>query len=743
MAAPKEPVVRFQLPTSSSVLLSALEWGEVMVVKDTVTYFGRNAGSGAVRDLFLPDRQMVRGTLVLLPLLFRCRPLGCVYLLAPWDIHAALGKAALQEAAALLASGTFKALLAGGPLQQQWYAQVLSEGPMPAPAPPALPAPSSAGAAVAAELVAAQGQAAAAAEAAAVSAAAMAPVGLPVSGHACGSFPELVLWPELLDIKDDLARSRHTAVYTAEHASSVLAVKLFRVSSSMDHGHTPGGHAPGSAGVGGAAAGLGGVFGSGSGGSGSSGNVLRETELEAVLSLQYRLCSVSHPHVLQHVAVYPHVYEVVHRRSSREPPDVYLTSMLPRKERHHRCAALVTEYAAGGCLRDAVNRGALHVPTAAALHAAAAAAGLGPVPDMLSLGHSQLAVLLSQLEQQLPLPTAVPQMPMRLSHEASHSSAPLPAALGGLLGVAPPGLGHVAAGAGISAGLPTATGGLPGKRRSHEAVAADALREPHMPLLRSLLLQIALGMQHLHANGIVHGELRLDNVMVAGQLPSTMSLLQQQQEQQRHEQQQQQQPAQQQEQHAGPQQADVVGCVSGLNGIVAQHEAGSNAAHFESSRSSSASSAAGQRGSGDSFSLKLKDIGLCTIGWSNRQVTMRKLAGRPRLQAVSWLAPECFRGDGLSKHSDVYAFGILMWELYTGQVAFNDLVTGSAKVLQTIISDGVRPQFPDNAPSWYVTLASRCWSGTAKSRPSFRRIVAQLHALEKPLLVSAMPSALE
>jgi hypothetical protein len=43
------------------VLLSALEWGEVMVVKDTVTYFGRSAqgGSSAVRDLFLPDRPMV------------------------------------------------------------------------------------------------------------------------------------------------------------------------------------------------------------------------------------------------------------------------------------------------------------------------------------------------------------------------------------------------------------------------------------------------------------------------------------------------------------------------------------------------------------------------------------------------------------------------------------------------------------------------------------------------------------
>lgn len=56
-----QPVSCFTLPTSNSVLLSALEWGEVMVVKDTVTYFGRNAagGSSAVRDLFLPDRPMV------------------------------------------------------------------------------------------------------------------------------------------------------------------------------------------------------------------------------------------------------------------------------------------------------------------------------------------------------------------------------------------------------------------------------------------------------------------------------------------------------------------------------------------------------------------------------------------------------------------------------------------------------------------------------------------------------------
>ena len=54
------------------------------------------------------------------------------------------------------------------------------------------------------------------------------------------------------------------------------------------------------------------------------------------------------------------------------------------------------------------------------------------------------------------------------------------------------------------------------------------------------------------------------------------------------------------------------------------------------------------------------------------QVVVRKLAYRPRLQGVGWLAPECFRGDGLSKHTDVYAFGILMWELYTSKVGSLD-----------------------------------------------------------------------
>ena len=102
-------------------------------------------------------------------------------------------------------------------------------------------------------------------------------------------------------------------VYTAEYGGHLLALKLFRYSTSMDyaagaahpnqlHGGPGGGAA--------AAAGISNLLGHHGTSSSSGGNVANEAELEAVLSLQYRLCNLSHQHLLQHVAVYPRVYEV-------------------------------------------------------------------------------------------------------------------------------------------------------------------------------------------------------------------------------------------------------------------------------------------------------------------------------------------------------------------------------------------------------------------------------------------------
>lgn len=322
---------------------------------------------------------------------------------------------------------------------------------------------------------------------------------------------------------------------------------------------------------------------------------------------------------------------------------MYLATMLPRKERNHRCAALISEYTPGGCLRDAVNRGQAHVPTATALQAAAAALGWPGQVDVGSLSPGQLQELLGQVVQQLPL-VQQPMAPPRSSLES--------AAAQGMAGTAP--LARLQQSGVVSAASATLSPAAAGRGAAQDL---QHLRQPHMPLLHQMLLHIALGMQHLHAHGIVHGELRLDNVMISGALPSTISLMQQQQQQAGAAV----RPAAAADtsQHAAAA-GDVPPAPGAANGVSGGGAAAVSEAELpvranssfgsystggvpegglgSSSGSqvppaSSASAAAGRvDGSGGGaysggssssnggFVLKLKDIGLCTLGYNSRQV---------------------------------------------------------------------------------------------------------------------------
>eukprot|EP01025_Chloroclados_australasicus_P031072 TRINITY_DN3136_c1_g1_i4.p1 TRINITY_DN3136_c1_g1~~TRINITY_DN3136_c1_g1_i4.p1 ORF type:complete len:1377 (-),score=137.85 TRINITY_DN3136_c1_g1_i4:366-4496(-) len=102
-----------------------------------------------------------------------------------------------------------------------------------------------------------------------------------------------------------------------------------------------------------------------------------------------------------------------------------------------------------------------------------------------------------------------------------------------------------------------------------------------------------------------------------------------------------------------------------------------------------------------------------------------------------WQAPEVIKGGRYTKQSDVYAFGIIMWEVMTAQPPWGEDVNFFA-VMQSIIEQDARPVVEDDlimGANWagledYQRLMQNCWDTDPKKRPSFSDIAKTLKILQ-------------
>ena len=98
---------------------------------------------------------------------------------------------------------------------------------------------------------------------------------------------------------------------------------------------------------------------------------------------------------------------------------------------------------------------------------------------------------------------------------------------------------------------------------------------------------------------------------------------------------------------------------------------------------------------------------------------------------VRWMPPESISSDVFSSASDVWAFGVLIWELFTyGALPFRALPNNQvvAKVSQHL---AVLPQ-PDKCPEDVFLVMSSCWAGQPGSRPNFLELHQHLFDLIDP-----------
>ncbi|KAF6364452.1 fyn related Src family tyrosine kinase [Rhinolophus ferrumequinum] len=91
---------------------------------------------------------------------------------------------------------------------------------------------------------------------------------------------------------------------------------------------------------------------------------------------------------------------------------------------------------------------------------------------------------------------------------------------------------------------------------------------------------------------------------------------------------------------------------------------------------------------------------------------------------VKWTAPEAIRTKKFSIKSDVWSFGILLYEIITyGKMPYSGM-TG-AQVIQKLGQNYRLPQ-PSNCPLQFYNIMLECWNAEPKERPTFERLHCKL-----------------
>ncbi|RIA80522.1 kinase-like domain-containing protein [Glomus cerebriforme] len=87
---------------------------------------------------------------------------------------------------------------------------------------------------------------------------------------------------------------------------------------------------------------------------------------------------------------------------------------------------------------------------------------------------------------------------------------------------------------------------------------------------------------------------------------------------------------------------------------------------------------------------------------------------------IPYVAPEIFNGATFSKASDIYSFGMIMWECTTGCKPFADIEHDHTLIYK--ILNGERPKITDDTPECFATLIKRCWSPDPMKRPDIAEV---------------------
>ena len=89
-----------------------------------------------------------------------------------------------------------------------------------------------------------------------------------------------------------------------------------------------------------------------------------------------------------------------------------------------------------------------------------------------------------------------------------------------------------------------------------------------------------------------------------------------------------------------------------------------------------------------------------------------------------WMAPEQLDKQKSSPASDVFAFGVLLFEIFARSAPWPEM---NMFLVQIKVTAGERMEIPDTVPQEAARLMTACWAHEAKDRPAMKDVVEAIH----------------